>query len=211
MNCWTRCFPKSIRPDLLLAFVLLAGSIAPQAVSAQRRDYFTELEINDIKLAQEIADRTAVLLWVADRRLVELSPAAPEGEAAEDEGGLGATIGNAIIRVLNPEGAAQLEELERERAALEDDLAGHTRTDLLRGYLQALEETMDNIDDAYERDRGEVREPIEALRDFSEDALEALEDLESTSDAEARALDDAIEETETVIEGSAKALETISN
>ena len=211
MNCWTRCSPKSIRPDLLLAFVLLAGSIAPQAVSAQRRDYFTELEINDIKMAQEIADRTAVLLWVADRRLVELSPAAPEDEAAEDEGGLGTTIGNAIIRVLNPEGAAQLDELERERAAFEDDLGGHTRTDLLRGYLQALEETMDNIDDAYERNRGDVREPIEALRNFSEDALEALEDLESTSDAEARALDDAIGETKTVIEGSAKALETISN
>jgi hypothetical protein len=211
------CSRKPIRPSrgrkriLTGALVLLAGSLGVSGSSAQRRDYFTELEINDIQVAQEIDDRTQVLLTIAARRLQELSPPDPDAADAEDEDGFGATIGDALFRILAPEAAAEIEELEDARAALDDDLSGHSRSDLFRGYVQALEETMDNIDDAWERDRGDVRAPIEALRDFSQEALDRLRHLETTSDGEARALDEAVEQTQLVIDGSSSALETISN
>ena len=193
----------------LVSMILLVGSVSAGA-QRRTRDYFTELEISDIQMSQEIVDRTTVLLWIADRRLLELNPPEADPEDEDGDGGFGVTVGNAIIRILNPEGAAQLDEIEQARAELEDNLAGHTRADLLRGYIQALEETMDNIDDAYERNRGDVKEPIEALKDFSENAMDTLLNLETTSDGEASALEDAIEQTQVVISGSAAALETIS-
>lgn len=211
MSYSTRCFLQPIRPDLILAAVLLLLPI-PISTSAQGSDYFTELEIYDIKMAQDIGDRTQVLLSIADRRLLELMPVVEENDDEpndDEEGGFGAALSKGIIRILNPEGAAQLEAADEERAALHDDLAEHTRADLLRGYDQALEETMDNIDDAYERNRGDVREPIEKLGTFGRDSLVVLRDLEPQSDAEAIALDDAIKQTELVIEGVAKALKTI--
>jgi hypothetical protein len=185
----------------LIGTLLLLPLLGEAAAYRQRREYFTELEINDIQLSQEIDDRTTVLLWIADRRLLELNPPEPDAEEGDGEPGFGVTVGNAIMRILNPEGAAELDRVDAERAELEDDLSTHTRADLLRGYVQALEETMDNIDDAYERNRGDVREPIAMLRSFSEQALVTLQELDASSDGESRALDDAIEQTELVIDG----------
>ena len=202
--------PKASHFTLAVALLAL-GALSAVSRPSQSRDYFTELEISDIQMAQEIPDRTTVLLLIAERRLVELNPPDPEEEDNDDGRGFGATIGDTIFRVLNPEGAAELEAIDEARAALDDDLSGDTRADLLRGYVQALEETMDNIDDAYERNRGDVKDPIEALRDFAQAGLDTLQHLESGSDGEARALDDAIEQTELVINGSEAALEMISN
>ena len=174
--------------------------------SAQADDYFTELEVSDIRDAQEVGLRTGVLLGIAERRLAGLGLLEAEDP---DTPGTGSRIGRALIKVLAPDAAAELEAAEEARAALDHDLSRYSRTELLRGYTQALEETMDNIDDAYERKRGDVRPSVESLRDFSEITLNLLRDLSPESENEEIALEDAIEETQLAFEGAKKALEII--
>jgi hypothetical protein len=187
----------------------LVWAAALSAAPAQRRDYFTGLEIADIQAAQEIDYRTEVLLTIAERRLAALGLLESEAGDPQGEPGLGGKVGRTLIRIFNPEAARELEAAEKERAALEHDLSDHTRPDLLRGYNQALEETMDNIDDAYERGRGNVEGPIRALRDFAGAALALLEDMDPQSEGEETALREAVEQSQVAFEGAGEALETI--
>lgn len=193
--------------------VLLLALQAPGAARAAQLgpEYFTELEIEDIRVAQQIELRTEVLLEIAERRLAALDLLESDLEDPNAEPGLGGRLGRVLIRIFNPEAAEELEAAENERSELEHDLSGHTREDLLRGYHQALEETMDNIDDAYERGgRGDVTSSVEAVREFSRIALEYLEGAEPQSDSERSALEDAIEQTRVAHDGAGQALEQLS-
>ena len=68
---------------------------------------------------------------------------------------------------------------------------------------------MDNIDDAYERKRGDVRKPLEALKKFTEESIPALKRFEAGTEGEDSALSDAIEQAELALEGAKAALKTI--
>jgi hypothetical protein len=173
-------------------------------------DYFTDLEVEDIRAAQEIELRTEVLLGIAERRLGALDLLESDLDDPQAKPGVGGRIGRVLIRIFNPEAAEQLEAAETERAALEHDLSGHSRADLLHGYHQALEEAMDNIDDAYERDRGDVRTSVEAVREFTRITLDYLRSAETQSESEKSALGEAIEQTRIAHEGAGHALEMLS-
>lgn len=205
------CSRIRIRPDRAAgALILLAGLLA--AAPAQRPDYFTELEIADIRDAQEIGHRTEVLLEIAARRLAALGLVESHGDDPSGESGLGGKVGRVFIRIFSPETADAVAAEEEERARLGHDLSSHTRADLLYGYYQALQETMDNIDDAYERDRGDVTGSLEDLRDFTGEALALLDGMAVSTDEdddEEDALADAIEQTEVAHDGAEASLETL--
>ncbi len=171
-------------------------------------DYFTEIEIEQIREAQSIGRRIPVFLEIANLRLVRLGLVEGE-EEVDNEEGVGSSITRGIIRILNPEAADELERIDDERSELTNDLSMFSRGDLLRGYYQAIEEAMDNIDDAYERDRGDVRRPLENLLEFVETTIPVLREFSPDNNNEEIALEDAIEIAELARDGATEALDIV--
>ena len=171
-------------------------------------DYFTEIEIEQIREAQSIGRRIPVFLEIANLRLVRLGLVEGE-EEVDNEEGVGSSITRGIIRILNPEAADELERIDDERSELTNDLSMFSRGDLLRGYYQAIEEAMDNIDDAYERDRGDVRRPLENLLEFVETTIPVLREFSPDNSNEEIALEDAIEIAELARDGATEALDIV--
>ncbi len=68
---------------------------------------------------------------------------------------------------------------------------------------------MDNIDDAYEQGRGDIREPLNSLKDFIEDSIPLLLRFEVENESEDIALEDAITQSELALEGAEAALDTV--
>lgn len=177
----------------------------PGSVAA---DYFTEVEIEQIREAQSIERRIPVFLEIANVRLVQLGLVEGEEEVDNEEGG-GNFITRGIIRILSPEAANELERIDNELSELTNDLSMFSRGDLLRGYYQAIEEAMDNIDDAYERDRGDVRKPLENLLEFVENTIPVLGEFSPDDGNEEIALEDAIEIAELARDGATEALDIV--
>lgn len=198
------------RPHRIVITHLVWCLVATAAIRTPAVEYFTEVEIDQIRDTQDIGERTAVFLDIAKTRLIYLGLR----EAPEKKGeGKATRIAKTLINIFQPGATAEVDQEQEnaERAAEESDteLAEFTPSELLRGYYQALEETMDNIDDAYERKRGGVRKPLEALKDFTEETIPVLKKFESQTEGEHSALSDAIEQAELALEGAKAALKTI--
>ncbi len=192
---------------LTTAAVLLAG-LAGAAPGDAADDYFTDAEIERIRDAQRIERRIPVFLEIAGVRLVRLGIMEGDAEVADSrEEGNGLT--RTIIRLLDPEAADELDELARQQDEFSNDLSVFTRADLLRGYFQALDEAIDNIDDAYERGRGNVRRPLEDLLEFTEDTIPNLREFSPGNRDEEVALEDALEIAELARDGASEALEVV--
>jgi hypothetical protein len=191
----------------LVAFVV-TGALG-LAAAAAADEYFTELEIDQIRETQEIARRVPVFLNIAEARLVYLGLA----EVEKKEPGKVSKVAKALASVFQPGMAVEAEKAEAEAKtqAAESDaqLKEFTRTELLRGFCQALEETMDNIDDAYERKRGDVRGPLEDLEKFTEKTIPLLKRFEPETSREKSALSEAIEQAELALEGAKSALKIV--
>ncbi len=185
--------------------IVLLVCLSP-AVGASAQDYFTELEVDEIREAQEIDARIGILLQIAQVRLAHLGLAELEEEVESTTGT--SRIARAIVRVLNRGAAEELDQTQAESEDFESDLSRFNRTELLHGYFQALEETMDNIDDAYEQKRGDLRKPLNALKNFTEQSVPLLREFEVENEWEEIALEDAIGQTELALEGAEAALET---
>src|SRR5262245_58765551 len=71
-------------------------------------------------------------------------------------------------------------------------LADFTRTELLHGYIQAIEEVMTNIDDAYER-KLEVRDSLEDLDKFVRETIPVLGKFQPKTDNERFVLQEALD------------------
>src|SRR6185295_11690394 len=78
-------------------------------------------------------------------------------------------------------------------------LRNTTRAELLRGYMQIIDETMDNIDDAFEQTL-DVREHVEALEKFVSEQLPKLRTLEAKTASETAALKATISHSEQALE-----------
>lgn len=171
-------------------------------------DYFTDLEIDQIREAQNIGRRVPLFLQIAEIRLAYLGLIETE-ESIDVENPSGSLFERTLIRVIAPEVADELDQLNGEQAEFDDDVTVYSRADLLRGYYQAIEEAMDNIDDAYERRRGDVRDPLEELKEFTEETLPLLHTFEPKNGNEEIALEDAIEIAELARDGAEEALEIV--
>ena len=191
----------------LLAASLVAGALSVTVVADA--EYFTVLEIDQIREAQEIGRRVPVFLNIAQTRLVYLGLQ----EVEKKEEGKASRVAKALVSVFQPGMAVEAEKAEAEaktRAEESDaELVEFTRTELLRGIYQALEEAMDNIDDAYERKRGDVRGPLEELKQFTETTIPLLKRFEPETSREKSALQDALEQAELALEGATSALEIV--
>ena len=193
-----------------LAVALLLGTLVAQA--APPADYLTKAEIDEIRDTQEIDRRIPLFLKFAETRLFYLGLA--EGDPNEkNEPGRVQRFALAVGKILQPGATEDIEEQEKKaeeiRATLDADLREFSRSELLRGYFRALDEAMDNIDDAYERRRGDVRGPLEDLKKFADKSIPMLKRFEPENEFEEDALGDAIEQAELALEGATKALKTI--
>ncbi len=186
--------------------IVLLLSLSP-ATGAFAQDYFTDLEIDEIRGAQEIDKRVGILLQIGQVRLAQLGLVELEEEVQSTTGT--SRITRAIVRVLSRGTADELDKAEEELEVFDSDLSQFDRTELLRGYFQALEETMDNIDDAYEQNRGDLREPLDSLKNFTEQSIPLLREFEVENESEEIALEDAIAQAELALEGAEAAIEII--
>lgn len=197
-----------------LAFVIVLLFGGATGYSASRADYLTKAEVDQIRDTQEIDRRIPLFLKFAEARLFHLglSEANPN---KTDEPGKVERFAMAVGKILQPGAAKDIEDAKDEKdelsATLDAELREFSRSELLRGYYQALDEAMDNIDDAYERRRGDVREPLEELKEFTEKSIPLLKRFEPENPFEEDALTDAIEQAELALEGATEALKTIPN
>ena len=188
------------------AGVLLAALAG--ASPGDAAEYFTDAEIERIRDAQNIERRIPVFLEIAGVRLVRLGIMDGDTEVA-DSGEEGNGLTRTIIRLLDPEAANELDELARQQDEFSNDLSVFTQADLLRGYFQALDEAMDNIDDASERGRGDVRRPLEELLEFTQDTIPILRAFSPENRNQEIALEDAIEIAELARDGASEALDVV--
>ena len=196
----------------LLFALSLAAVLAgvPQTATAQQKEYFTDDEIDLIRDAQEIKLRMPVLFDLADRRLFFLGVKEKTEKQKEERSKLQEALLKAaqkaaqkITKTGAPSGPKPAEPIDPEVY-----LADFTRAELLRGYMEALDEAMNNIDDFYER-KFDVRDALEALEKYTSEALPFLNKYQSRNAAEEAALLDARDKTQEALAGAREAMETV--
>jgi hypothetical protein len=193
-----------MRPAICkLLVVLLSIAVINGAAGAfAAKEYFTENELDLIRDAQEIGPRIAAYITLAERRLIILGVAEKSEKQKEKE-----------------RKAQEQYEKEKKKAGSKtstvkppvDDLAylhDFTRSELLRGYIQALEEIMNNIDDQYDR-KLDVRGAVEELEEFSRETLPMLEKFQPKTEGEKAALQDAIDKAKQTNASAKEALKKV--
>jgi hypothetical protein len=196
--------------DLKIAILILLTAFV---AAAQRKEYFTENEIDLIRDAQyqsvelgtgkELPLRVGVYLRLADLRLAALG--LKEKTAKERE----------LEKKADEQHRKEVRDAQRAGKAgpkapeqPDDYLADFTRTELLRGYIEALDEVMDNIDDYYRR-KLDVRGPLEDLAKYAKEQLPIVKTFQPKNNAETSAREDAVEITQKVIDDTREALEIV--
>jgi hypothetical protein len=166
----------------------LAAALATALFAAPKNEYFTEDELDMIRDAQELSQRVPVYLLIAERRLVflgimEKSEQAKELEHKEHEKRAKEAKKNTTDSRANAD-----------RAPVDESsyLENLTPAELFGGYVQALDETMTNIDDAYSR-KLDVRNSIEDLAKFTHNTIPLLEKFKPKSASERTAVEKAID------------------
>lgn len=189
------------------ALILVLSSIRP--LSAFPRDYLTDDEQDIIRdagtwreVGKELPDRVKAYFMLAQRRLVALGVK----EQSEKEKNQQKKDEEARIKRQQREGT-----MPADRKAPDDPLAylaDFTPSELLRGYIQILDEVMTNIDDAYRR-KLDVRDSIEDLAKFAHESLPLLEKFEPKSDSERAAKNDAVEKAKQTVTSAKNALNLV--
>jgi len=189
-----------VKLSLVLAVFLLASTLG----GAPKRDYFTEDELDMIRDAQELSIRVPVYFKLAERRLVflgimEKSPQQIEKERKEKE-----------KRLKEQKKPTTDTRATADKAPIDDTsyLDNFTVAELLRGYIQALDEVTTNIDNAYER-KLDVRDSLEDLAKFIRDTAPLLEKFKPRNDSERAALQDAIDKAKQTESDTKQALITV--
>jgi hypothetical protein len=170
--------------------------------TAQKKEYFTEDELDIIRDAQELKDRVPAYIELAERRLIILgltdkSEKQKEKERKEQEqyekdkkkaGNKGAPVKPPVDQL--------------------SYLHDFTRPELLRGYAEAVDEIMSSIDDAYER-KLDVRGELEHFEKFTRETEPMLEKFQAKTDNEKKALQEAIDKAKDGNSGAKDALKKV--
>ena len=157
----------------VFAVALLLSSFS--FAQSQKRDHLTEQETDQVREYQQIDQRISVFIKAADRRILVLTdPNATQKKKEEETWG---------------------------------PLPTGTKLELLTDYKRILEEAEEKMDDAYQRD-GKADFLKKALNKFKEAANRQIPQLRAlapkmTDKKEQRALEEAIEEAETVTKANA--------
>ena len=194
-----------MRLSIVLSFVLVVLICAP--AGAQKNEYFIEEEVDLIRDAQEIQARVPVLLQLADHRLTFLGiKERTEKQKRESRSFFEKLLekgAQKVIKQPQPDGPKPAEPLDPDKY-----LADFTKSELLRGYTEALDEVMSNIDDAYER-KFDVRGALERFETYLSETKPLLEKYQGGSAAEQAALIDAKEKTQEALVSAQQALEIV--
>ena len=87
-------------------------------------------------------------------------------------------------------------------------LADFTSAELLRGYIEALDEITSNIDYAYSR-KLDVRDQLEDLAKFTRETIPVLEKFKPKNNSERTAMEDAIDKAKETQDQAKEALNTV--
>lgn len=187
--------------------LLLVLCVALSSFSAPKKDYFTEDELDLIRDAQELNLRVPTYLKLAERRLIflgimEKGPQQIEKEKKEKE-----KRQKEQKKGTKPSLDSRA---NADKAPIDDTsyLEDFTPAELLRGYTQAIDEAMTNIDDAYSR-KLDVRDPIEDLAKFTRDTVPLLEKFKARNASERSALQDAIDKANQASADAKEALKIV--
>ena len=190
---------RAAKASLCFTIALLLAT----SLFAAKKEYFTEDELDLIRDAQELSQRVPVYFKLAERRLIFLGLMEKSEKEKEKE-------------------RKEREKREKEKKKAGDTratsnkvdpddtsyLADFTSAELLRGYIQALEEVTTNIDDAYSR-KLDVRDQLEDLEKFTRETIPVLEKFKPKSDVEKRAMEDAMEKANEVKQQAVDALKSV--
>jgi hypothetical protein len=187
------------------AVTLIVLLALPRLASA-KEEYLTEDELDLIRDAQELSARVPVYLKLAEKRLAFLGLIEKSAEEKEKEQ---KAKEKAEKDAKKPAKAGETK-ANAKKTALEDMtyLADFTRSELLRGYAQALDEVMSNIDDAFNR-RLEVRDPLEDLEKFTRETMAVLGKFQPKNNGEQLALSEAIDKAKEANNGAKEAMNIV--
>jgi len=167
--------------------LLLAVSLATPLPAAPKKEYLTEDELDLIRDAQELSQRVPTYLQLAQRRLIFLGLMEKSAEQREKERKEREKREKEQKKSVDTRATAN-------KAPVDDTsyLDNFTPAELLRGYIQALDEIMTNIDDAYSR-KLDVRDSLEDLVKFTGQTIPLLEKFKPKNDSDRAAMQDAID------------------
>ncbi len=183
--------------------VVIIFSFAAALLTAAKKEYFTEDEQDLIRDAQELSQRVPVYFKLAERRLIFLGLMEKSEKEKEKE-------------------RQEKQKREREKKKAGDTratankvdpddtsyLADFTSAELLRGYIEALDEVTSNIDYAYSR-KLDVRESLEDLEKFTLETIPVLEKFKPKNDIERVAIEEAIEKAKDTQAETKEALRSV--
>ena len=182
--------------------VILTLVLSFPLFGAAKQEYFTDDELDTIRDAQELPVRVPAYFKLAERRLIFLGLMEKSEKEKEKE---------------RKEREKRAKEIKKagENAGTQippvDDtayLADFTRAELIHGYIQAVEEVMTNIDDAYER-KLEVRDSLEDLEKFARETIPTLEKFQPKNDSERLVLQQALDKAKEAMAGAKDALNIV--
>ncbi len=167
--------------------LFLAVSLATPLLAAPKKEYLTEDELDLIRDAQELSQRVPTYLQLAQRRLIFLGLMEKSAEQREKERKEREKREKEQKKSVDTRATAN-------KAPVDDTsyLDNFTPAELLRGYIQALDEIMTNIDDAYSR-KLDVRDSLEDLVKFTGQTIPLLEKFKPKNDSDRAAMQDAID------------------
>jgi len=167
--------------------LFLAVSLAAPLLAAPKKEYLTEDELDLIRDAQELSQRVPTYLQLAQRRLIFLGLMEKSAEQREKERKEREKREKEQKKSVDTRATAN-------KAPVDDTsyLDNFTPAELLRGYIQALDEIMTNIDDAYSR-KLDVRDSLEDLVKFTGQTIPLLEKFKPKNDSDRAAMQDAID------------------
>jgi hypothetical protein len=187
--------------------------IASPVPAAASREYFIDEEIDYLRDAQGLAQRVPALLRLANIRLVSLSMKEKSKEDKELEKRIAEIHDELSSRPpAKPTPPPAPKPGEKPSPPAKDVsrpyLDDLSRTELLRGYIEALDEIKTVIDDAY-RDKKDVRGVVEQFEKFLRESNPLLRRFQSKSDDEFQAILDAKSTTEESLDDAQDALKKV--
>jgi len=186
----------------------------PLLAPAASREYFVDEEIEYLRDAQGIAQRIPALLRLANIRLVSLSMKEKSKEDKELEKRIAEIhdelTGRPAAKPTPPPPAPKPGDKPREPAkdVSRPYLNDLSRTELVRGYIEALEEIKSDIDNAY-RDKQDVRGVLEQFEKFLRESNPLLRRFQARGNDEFEAILDAKSATEESLDDAQDALKKV--
>jgi len=192
-------------PAKVSCALILAASLAFSVLvfAAPKKEYFTEDELDLIRDAQELSARVPVYFKLAERRLVFLGIMEKSAQQIEKERKEKEKREKEQKKSVDTKATANKAPID-ETAYLDN----FTPAELLRGYIEAIDEVTTNIDDAYSQKR-DVRESLEDLAKFVKDTLPLLEKYKPKNDSARAALQEAIDKANQTAADTKEALSVV--